>query len=251
MEDYLTYGTYVVAAVGAAAVYLAMPKPGRPRRALVVALAGLALGGLVATLYALAGASGDRLLFGILAVLAVGAAGRVVTHPKPVYAAIYFVMVVVCTAGLALLAGAEFLAAALVIVYAGAILVTYVFVIMLAQQPGSSEAGGFGSSLHYDTNAREPGMAVLAGFVLIATIGTVIVGRDWPSGPADGGMAGNTAALGEVLLSRFAVSVELAGVLLMVAMIGAIAIAQKRIPRADDEIETLPPGEAGRRASPF
>ena len=128
---------------------------------------------------------------------------------------------------------------------------TSVWVMTLPPQRASTEAGRLGHSLNNDTNAREPGMAVLAGFVLIATMGTVIVVRDWPSGPADGGMAGNTAALGEVLLSRFAVSVELAGVLLMVAMIGAIAIAQKRIPRADDEIETLPPGEAGRRASPF
>ena len=154
------------------------------------------------------------------------------------------------TSGMAVLAGAEFLAAALVIVYAGAILVTYVFVIMLAQQPGSADP--VASSMKYDAMAREPGAAVLAGFVLVATIAGVIVGREWPGGVASEVAAvGNTLAIGDVLLHRFAVSVELAGVLLMVAMIGTIAIARKRIPRADEGDESPPPGEIGRRAKPF
>lgn len=251
MEDYLVYGTYAASAAGAAVVYLAMPSGRRPQWALMIGLGGLALGGLVGVLYGLAGAAGDQVLFVLLALLAVAAAGRVITHPKPVYSALYFVMVVICTAVLSVLAGAEFLAAALVMVYAGAILVTYVFVIMLAQPPDSGEAGRLGGSLHYDTNAREPAAAVLAGFVLVATTGYVIISRDWPAGAADGGVEGNTMAVGRVLLDRFAISVELAGVLLMVAMIGAIAIARKDVPRAADEAEALPPGEAGRRASPF
>ena len=64
-------------------------------------------------------------------------------HPRPVYSAVYFVLVVLATTGLCVLAAAEFLAAALVIVYGGAIMVTYIFVIMLAQQaPGFKAVGG-------------------------------------------------------------------------------------------------------------
>ncbi len=72
--------------------------------------------------------------FVIFSVIAVAAAVRMITHSKPVYSALYFILVVLSSAGLFLLLQAEFMAFALVIVYAGAILVTYVFVLMLAQQ---------------------------------------------------------------------------------------------------------------------
>ena len=89
------------------------------------------------------------------------AASRVITHPKPVYCAIYFVLVVVAVAALLVLQQAEFLAVALIIIYAGAILVTYLFVIMLAHQGGSPT---------YDRRAREPFLAILAAFVLMAAV---------------------------------------------------------------------------------
>lgn len=250
MEAYWVYVTYVAAAVGALAIYLAMPPSAKSRRRTAMGLGAVALGAMLIVLHAVSGQSGQPVTFGLLAFLAVGAAVRVITHRRPVYSALYFIMVVLSTAGLAVLAGAEFLAAALVIVYAGAILVTYVFVIMLAQQPGSVDP--ISDSLKYDATAREPGAAVLAGFVLVATIAGVIVG-DWTGGGATNAAVsdGNTLAVGGVLLRRFAVSVELAGVLLMVAMIGAIAIARKWIPRADEGEESLPLGETGRRAKPF
>ena len=70
--------------------------------------------------------------FWIFSAIALVGAVRVVTHPRPVYSALYFVLTVFATAGLFVLLWAEFMAAALVLIYAGAILVTYVFVIMLA-----------------------------------------------------------------------------------------------------------------------
>ena len=73
---------------------------------------------------------------------------RVVTHPKPVYSALYFVLTVFASAGLFVLLWAEFMAAALVLIYAGAILVTYVFVIMLAAEappPGAAGRSGPGA----------------------------------------------------------------------------------------------------------
>src|SRR3954454_5088946 len=72
--------------------------------------------------------------FWIFAAIALLGALRVITHTKPVYSALYFVLTVFASAGLFLLVHAEFMAAALILTYAGAILITYVFVIMLAAE---------------------------------------------------------------------------------------------------------------------
>src|SRR3954468_24233307 len=68
--------------------------------------------------------------FWIFSAIALFGAIRVITHTKPVYSALYFVLTVFASAGLFLLVQAEFMAAALILIYAGAILITYVFVIM-------------------------------------------------------------------------------------------------------------------------
>lgn len=255
MESSLVYLAYAVAAIGAIAIYVTLPKEGRTTQwGLTALVLALAFGGLLLLLANLLGETAQRVYFDVLAILAVGGAVRVVTHPRPVYSALFFVLVVLSTAGLMVLVGAEFLAAALVIVYAGAILVTYVFVIMLAQQYSPAAGGPFAAAMSYDKNAREPLAAVLAGFVLVGTLAGVIVSRKWEAlGPLDiaAAPAGNTLSLGRVLLTDFAVSVELAGVLLMVAMIGAIAVARKRLPRADHDVDELPPGEIGKHVKPF
>ena len=72
--------------------------------------------------------------FYIFSFIALGAALRVISHPRPVYAALYFILAILSSCGLYVLLSAEFLAFALVIVYAGAILITYLFVIMLATE---------------------------------------------------------------------------------------------------------------------
>lgn len=75
---------------------------------------------------------GMRIYFWAFSAIALVGAMRVITHSRPVYSALYFILTVFATAGLFILLWAEFMAAALVLIYAGAILVTYVFVIMLA-----------------------------------------------------------------------------------------------------------------------
>jgi len=252
VESYLVYGTYVAAAIGALAVFLALPREKRPVRGAAWILAAAAIGALVWVLQAVASES-TTVAFYVLSAITVGAAGRVVTHAKPVYSALYFVLVVIGTAGLAVIAGAEFLAAGLIIVYAGAILVTYVFVIMLAQQPGNVDGSRYGGALNYDTVAREPVAAVLAGFVLTATLAGVIVGR--PLKGVDGPIAPdpeNTLAIGRLMLSEYSVSVELAGVLLMVAMVGAIALSRRKVAsEVDGDVDAAALGESGRKAKPF
>jgi NADH-quinone oxidoreductase subunit J len=155
-------------------VYFLLPKAGRSKTLIgaVFGLAAVAAFIILAATRIVAPDSG-AVYFYVFATIAILAAARVITHPKPVYCAIYFVLVVVAVAALLVLQQAEFLAVALIIIYAGAILVTYLFVIMLAQQGGAPT---------YDRRSREPFRAVLAGFVLMAAVASKAA--DLPERPA-------------------------------------------------------------------
>lgn len=182
--------------------------------------------------------------FWIFAAITLIGALRVVTHPRPVYSALYFVLTIFSTAGLFVLLAAEFMAAALVVIYAGAILVTYVFVIMLAQQSQSSTDEPLAGVADYDVRAREPLAACVIGFLLMGVLlfvlfdrATSIAQQSTPGAPFD------ARALGEILFSRDLVSVEVAGVILTLAMVGAIAIARRRVATSQAE-RRLAPQEA-------
>lgn len=217
----------VLLILGAAGVYLSMP---RGRSQLVglgmVLLAGLAvavLAGLLSRIGVGGGTFSGFTMFGTLAVLS---AVRVITHDRAVYSALYFIITIVSTTALLLLMRAEFLAIALVIIYAGAILVTYVFVIMLAQQGGAAPA--------FDQQAREPLLGVILGFVLLGAL----AGRFFlPSAAATADTAkqyGGSVEIGTHLMTQYVVGVELAGVLLLAAMVGAIALARRKAPAIED-----------------
>ena len=217
--------------LGGVGLYLAMPG-GRLHagRAAIIVLAGAAAA-LLALLLPLAGESAYRGWFALLAVVGLVGGLRVITHPKPVYSALYFILVIIAVAGMLILMQATFLAFALVIIYAGAILVTYVFVIMLAQQSG-------GPAL-YDRRAREPFIGVVTGFILLAALTIRLMRGDLMpaelAAPGPGSAAGGAAYVGTQLFTYYIVGVEIAGVLLLAAMVGAIAIARRRAVAADEE----------------
>src|SRR5260370_39908847 len=100
-------------------------------------------------------------LFHGLSGIAVVSGGLLVTQRNPVRAALSFALVLLSTCGLFLLQPAPFLMAATIIIYAGAIIVTFVFVIMLAQQEGLSDA---------DYRSRAPCLSCVAGFVLLGAL---------------------------------------------------------------------------------
>ena len=106
-------------------------------------------------------------LFYLFAGLAIIAATCMITHHNPVSSALWFAIVILSTCGLFLLQSAPFLAAATIIVYAGAIIVTFLFVIMLAQQTGTA---------NYDRTSREPFLATLTGFILLGALLAVLQG---------------------------------------------------------------------------
>jgi NADH-quinone oxidoreductase subunit J len=163
---------YGLCALGAVGVLLALPRRGNLPQIFGALIASLAGGAALIVMGLKAKEHLPNLHFYIFAFIALAAALRVITHPKPVYAALYFVLTVIASAGLFVLLSAEFMAFALIIVYAGAILITYLFVIMLAtQSPDEDEVEVLAS---YDTEAREPAVAVVIGFLMLAVLTTTM-----------------------------------------------------------------------------
>ncbi|MFG0282895.1 MAG: NADH-quinone oxidoreductase subunit J [Phycisphaerales bacterium JB039] len=164
---------------------IAIPRRGVSPQQIGAVVAAVGAGLLIVLLSVKAlgteGAGLPNPFFYIFALIALGACLRVITHPRPVYAALYFILSILATAGLYLLLSAEFMAFALIIVYAGAILITYLFVIMLAtQSPTEHELDDLPE---YDAIGREPAVATLAAFVLLAALTTMIF-RGVPALPA-------------------------------------------------------------------
>ena len=147
--------------VGFAAIYLLLPQAGRTKPIWAGGLAGVAFLFGVAVLIRTGTSTLDSLVFLAFASIAVVGGVMMITQSNPVHAALSFALVVLSTCGLFLMQAAPFLMAATIIIYAGAIVVTFLFVIMLAQQEGVSNA---------DQRSREPFLASLAGCVLLASL---------------------------------------------------------------------------------
>jgi NADH-quinone oxidoreductase subunit J len=292
MSTTTTIAILIAAALGGVGTFLLLPHrlgKNRPRAwrvagALLALLATLAL----ASLWTAPSAFLAGLFFYGLSLLAIAGALLMVTSRNPVYSALWFAMVVLSTSGLYLLAGAQFLAAGTVIVYAGAIIVTFLFVIMLAQSEGNAL---------YDRLARSPGRTSLVAFALLGGLvyailaaadvpvaADVDVANSTPLAPSssvlsrvdpianpaphrvmarslsqqnrlfteasaaespgraiDGFPPPHVAGLGATLYTDHLLSVEIAGAILFVALVGAAAIATPRPP--------VRPGQADRPAT--
>ena len=174
-------------------------------------------------------------IFFILAAMAVVAAVMVVTAKSPVSSAIMLILVMCSLAGLFALMGALFLAALQVIVYAGAIMVLFLFVIMLL----NLRRDGFGPDPHV--------IQKYLGFVLVAVIlvqGIIVVGwamKDYTAtgaavlgnAPADSTAVDYNSArsVARILFTNYAYPFEITSILLLAAIIGAVVVARrKRLP---------------------
>ncbi len=215
-------------------MWLSLPRGGAPGRRFGAILTALGLGlfgamSWIVTGEALLGDWLETIVFWTLAVLTVGSAVATVTFRNPVYSAIWFALMLLGTAGLFLFLGAQFLAVATVVVYAGAILVTFLFVLMLANPKGRA---------FYDRLSWEPMLAGGAGAVLIGiltmTLATVFLAAPPEKQPhtavtaqarqSEVLAAEHMAHLGRQLFGRHLVGVEVAGALLLVALVGSVAI---------------------------
>jgi len=190
----------------------------------------------------------SAVLFFIGAAGAIAGAIGVVMLRNPFYSVLSLVAHLVSLAVLFLLLRAEFVAAVQVVVYAGAVMVLYVFVVAyvggegegigerLRAGPGAGAASGpAGAAL------RLGGMVLAAALLvelLIALLGTALkaVGTDG-AGYAPGPRAyGTPAYIGNLLLTRFLLVFEVASFLLLVAAVGAVVLARRRRGLEDDEI---------------
>jgi NADH-quinone oxidoreductase subunit J len=168
------------------------------------------------------------LFFGFAALLVITSL-LVVLHKNPVTSALFLVLAFCSLAGIYLLLHAEFLGMVQIVVYAGAIMVLFLFVIMYLNLQHDVESGV--------QIAVRRGIGWLAGAALLLT-GATLLRRGWALGPANETMAGaadgNVASIGKVLYSRYLFPFEITSILLLVAMIGVIVIARGRT-RAPEE----------------
>jgi NADH-quinone oxidoreductase subunit J len=223
---------------------------GRARNRLpgvVLAAAGL---GLVAAQLPPVGGWVEQSLFAILAVVAVASSAAAIALHNPVYSAIWFGMSLLSTAGLFLYQGAQFLAVATIIVYAGAILVTFLFVLMLAEPSGRAV---------YDRRAWEGLVSAFSGAFLVGILSLTVsrvlanpAGIAPPLSVTDSQRQAGVLAedhvlpLGRALFNQpppgsgpeaarpgYLIAVEVAGVLLLAALVGAaVIVGRARAPAA-------------------
>jgi NADH-quinone oxidoreductase subunit J len=175
----------------------------------------------------------SAVLFFIAAIGAITGAVGVVMLRNPFYSVLALVGHLVSLALLFLLLRAEFVAAVQVVVYAGAVMVLYVFVV--------AYVGGEGDSLGERLRAPGPvgaglrlGGAILGGALLvellIALLGTGLEAVDgYGAGYAPGAQSyGTPAYIGKLLLTRFLLAFEVASFLLLIAAVGAVVLARRR-----------------------
>lgn len=165
----------------------------------------------------------SAIAFYLLASLAVVSAVMVVTRRNAVHAALFLVLTFFCVAGIYVVLSAEFLAAVQVLVYAGGVMVLYLFVIMLVPLQAAP--------------SRPPVRHVAGALLLAALLATSLVTYFWNAPPAGGSFAmsapggggGNIEAVGMELYRRYLLPFEIASVTLLVAMIGAVVLARKKV----------------------
>ena len=166
----------------------------------------------------------ELVLFYIFSAVVVYAGVRVVTARNPVVAALHLVLAFFTSAALWILLRAEFLAVALVLVYVGAVMVLFLFVVMMLDINIDRLREGFWSYLP---------LGATVGILMVLEMALVLGGRYFGlaamPAPADPGAAySNTRELGKILYTDYVYPFELAAVVLLVAIVAAIALTLRR-----------------------
>jgi NADH-quinone oxidoreductase subunit J len=162
--------------------------------------------------------------FYLFATLAILSAAMVITVRNPVHAVLFLILTFFNAAGLFILLGAEFLAMLLVIVYVGAVAVLFLFVTMMLDVDFAELKAGF---------VKNAPIGLLVGGIVLAELVLLFVGRQLDIGlgkqlgaamPAG---VDNTRALGQLLYTKYVYLFQAAGLVLLVAMIGAIVLTHR------------------------
>jgi NADH-quinone oxidoreductase subunit J len=233
LEDLVTLITsttgrlWLAGVLGAVGLWLLMPSArisGRAAGAAALILSALILFSLAPPL----GTDAQAILFWILTAVALTSAVGTITSRSPLYSAIWFAVTLLGVGGLMLVNGAVFLGVATVAVYAGAIVVTFLFVLMLAQPQGHA----FYDRMSWGRMGSALGCMAGVGLACALVWGNLEIARSPDlAGPISGDAAGSVlaeshvAVLGGRLFSQHLIGVELAGTLLLAALVGAVAMA--------------------------
>jgi NADH-quinone oxidoreductase subunit J len=183
------------------------------------------------------------LAFYLFATLTIASSIAVIFARNPVHSVLWLILAFFNAAGLMLLVGAEFIAMLLVIVYVGAVAVLFLFVVMMLDIDFASLRSGFTRNLPF---------GIIIALVLLAEMIVAVFAHK--AGPALAGQpiasprVPNIVAIGQLLYSRYLLPFELAGLILLVAMIGAIVLTHRsrgdtRTPKVWKQIRRRP-GEA-------
>ncbi len=180
----------------------------------------------------------EQLVFYAFAAGLLFAATMVITVRNPVHAVLFLVVAFFASAGLWMLLEAEFLAIALVLVYVGAVMVLFLFVVMMLDINVAALREGFSTYV--------PAAGIVA-FLMLAAIGLVVGHQHFglgavPQPPAAAADYQNTAQIGRVLYTQYVLPFEVAAVLLLVAIISAIALTlrttrQTKAPRPERQVQ--------------
>lgn len=165
----------------------------------------------------------QALFFYLFAAVTIASAVMVISSRNPVHSVLFLILAFVNAAGLFMLAGAEFLALLLIVVYVGAVAVLFLFVVMMLDVDFVELRQGFMQYLP---------IGVLVGLIFLAEL--LAVAGAWVFSPEatatatapipDPAQVSNTLALGQLLYTRYVYFFQVAGFVLLVAMIGAITL---------------------------
>lgn len=164
-------------------------------------------------------------IFLALAIVAMASGVAVITQRNPVYSALFLILTLLSLAGLYLQLQAQFVAAIQVIVYAGAIMVLFLFVIMLLDLRREERRVVKGGSLI---------IGLILALLLLVELGLVFAGGvlkgvpgEFP--PEKVNALGNTQVVGRLLFTDFLLPFELTSIILLIAIVGAIVLAKRRL----------------------
>ena len=163
----------------------------------------------------------ETILFSLFAVTAVGSAVAMVFHRNPVHCALFLVSVLLALSGLFVMLNAQFIAALQVIVYAGAIMVLFLFVVMLLNVRGETPLLSRGTA---------KGFGFLFAFLIFVELVWVVLSpgtEEPPPVPLPPGF-GSPGEIGKALYTTWLFPFEVTSILLLIAVVGAVVLARRK-----------------------
>ncbi|MFA9453875.1 MAG: NADH-quinone oxidoreductase subunit J [Candidatus Aminicenantaceae bacterium] len=161
----------------------------------------------------------ELFLFTLLSILCIGAVLGMLIVKNQAYSAIFLVLAFACTAGLFALLDAPFIAVVQIIIYAGAILVLFIFVIMMVD---------IKEGLTPEKKKWTLALACILAVVLLIELLVALKSALSPMATSVSGQAGNASEIGHLLFTKYLYPFEITSVLIIAAMVGAIVLVKKK-----------------------